>query len=139
MNEKKLRRIRNIARIWGTIIFAIVAFVAIGMAVDKISGATDPYAVEDYAPIENLPPTFILLSAIGLALAWRWEGIGGAIAVFFQLAALPVLLIYWPILEDFPRYLPAPYGLSLVTAIPGILFLVYWWRLKKGSSLASNT
>lgn len=141
-NHGKGRRfgwVRWTARIWGTLIVIIVAFILIGSISSRISGETDPYAVGETAPIENIPPLFIALSAVGLALAWRWEGIGGAIAVFFQLAALPVLLIYWPIKEDFLRYLAAPYGVSLMTAIPGILYLIYWWKTKKGTSPNSGS
>jgi len=77
---------------------------------------------------------FTLLMLIGYA--WNWvttgkEGLGGAITVVFNLAALPVLLIHWPITHDFPRYLVAPYGTWMIIAIPGILFLMCWWRSKK--------
>ena len=93
------------------------------------SSLTEPYW--DYPPIENLPPLFGLLSVLGLGIAWRWEGLGGAITVVFNLAALPVLLIHWPITRDFPRYLVAPYGTWMIVVIPGILFLMCWWRSKK--------
>jgi hypothetical protein len=135
----KLRRIRWIARIWGTVILVVVIFILIGSITEGITGQSDPYAVEDIPTIEKIPPAFIALSALGLGLAWRWEGIGGAIAVFFQLAALPLLIVHWPIMENFPNYLIAPYGVSLLTAIPGILFLIYWWRSRKDSSLTPNT
>ena len=92
------------------------------------TGTADPNAVEDYPPIENLPPLFAILSVVGLGLAWRWEGVGGAIAVVFNLAGLPVLLIHWPLAHDFPRYLMAPYGVWMMIAIPGVLFLISWWR-----------
>jgi hypothetical protein len=65
-----------------------------------------------------------------LGIAWRWEGIGGAIAVLFNLAGLPVLLIHWPIAENFPRYLVTPYGVWMVIAMPGVLFLASWWRTR---------
>jgi hypothetical protein len=53
--------------------------------------------------------------------------------VIFRLAELPVLLIHWPIAYGFPRYLVAPYGTWLVVAIPGVLFLMCWWRSKRGA------
>jgi hypothetical protein len=135
VGDRATKWIRWIARIWGTLIIAVALLVLIGYASNLVtSGAADPYAVEDYPPMENLPPLFILLSALGLGIAWRWEGIGGAMAVFFQLAALPVLFIYWPITQDFHRYLVAPYGISVMVAIPGILFLVCWWRSRRASA-----
>jgi hypothetical protein len=106
--------------------------VLIGYAWNWVTtGKADPHAIEDYPLIENLPPLFGLLSVLGLGVAWRWEGLGGAITVVFNLAALPVLLIHWPITQDFPRYLVAPYGTWMIIAIPGILFLMCWWRSKK--------
>jgi hypothetical protein len=130
--DRATKRIRWIARIWGTLIVAVTLLILIGYAWDWVTTDTaDPHAVEDYPPIENSPPLFALLSALGLGVAWRWEGLGGAIAVVFNLAGLPVLLIHWPITHDFPRYLVAPYGIWLMIAIPGILFLVCWWRSKK--------
>lgn len=130
--SRTISRIRWIARIWGVVIVALALFVLIGYAWNWVTtGRADPYAAEDYAPIENLPPLFGLLSVIGLGIAWRWEGLGGAIAVIFNLAMLAVLLIHWPITHDFPRYLVAPYGVWLAIAIPGMLFLMCWWRSKK--------
>jgi hypothetical protein len=134
VGDRATRRIRWIARIWGALIIAIALFILIGYAWSQITtGETDPYATEGYPFIENLPPLFGLLSALGLGLAWRWEGLGGAIAVIFNLAGLPVLLIHWPITQDFPRYLVAPYGIWMTIAIPGILFLVCWWRSKRSA------
>lgn len=124
--------IRWTARIWGTLIVAFTLLMLIGYAWNWVTtGKADPHAVEDYPPIENLPPLFGLLSVLGLGVAWRWEGLGGAITVVFNLAALPVLLIHWPIAHDFPRYLVAPYGTWMIIAIPGILFLMCWWRSRK--------
>jgi hypothetical protein len=74
-----------------------------------------------------------------LGVAWRWEGWGGAIAVVFSLATLPVLLIHWPIAHDFPRYLLAPYGTWLMITIPGILFLICWQRSKTSSDSHPET
>jgi hypothetical protein len=124
--------IRWIARIWGALLFGIALLMLIGYTWNWVTtGKADPHGVEDYPAIENLPPLFMLLSALGLGIAWRWEGLGGAITVVFQLATLPLLLIHWPITHDFPRYLVAPYGTWMIVAIPGILFLMCWWRSKK--------
>ena len=125
------KRIRWIARVWGTLLIAFTLLMLIGYAWNWVTtGKADPYAVEDYPPIENLPPLFAFLSVLGLGIAWRWEGLGAAINLVFNLAALPVLLIHWPITDDFPRYLIAPYGVWVIIAIPGILFLICWRRSK---------
>lgn len=130
--DRATKWIRWIARVWGTLIIAVTLLVVIGSAWNWVTtGQADPYAAEDYPAIENLAVLFILLSTLGLGLAWRWEGLGGAIAVVFSLATLAVLLIHWPIARDFSRYLVAPYGTWLIAAIPGVLFLVYWWRSRE--------
>jgi len=130
--NKTTKWIRWIARIWGALILGIALLVLIGYTWNWVTtGTADPHAVEDYPAIENLPPLLTLLSALGLGIAWRWEGLGGAITVVSQLATLPLLLIHWPITDDFPRYLVAPYGTWMIVTIPGILFLMCWWRSKK--------
>lgn len=130
--DRATKRIRWIARVWGTLIVAVTLLILVGYAWNWVTAGTpDPHAVEDYPPIENLPPLFALLSALGLGIAWRWEGLGGAITVVFNLAGLPVLLVHWPILRDFPRYLVAPYGAWMMIGIPGILYLMCWWRTKR--------
>jgi len=132
VGDRVTKRIRWIARIWGTLIIAVTLLVLIGFAWSWVTtGKADPHAAGDYPLIENLPPLFGLLSVLGLGVAWRWEGLGGTIAVIFTLAALPVLLIHWPITHDFPRYLVAPYGTWMIITIPGILFLVCWLRSKR--------
>ena len=131
--DRATKWIRWIARVWGTLIIAVTLLVVIGSAWNWVTtGQADPYAAEDYPAIENLPVLFSILSTLGLGLAWRWEGLGGTIAVVFSLATLPVLLIHWPIARDFPRYLVAPYGTWLIATIPGVLFLVCWWRSREG-------
>lgn len=124
--------VRWTARVWGGLVFAFALLIFAGYAWNWVTtGQADPHAVEDYPPIENLPPLLMFLAALGSGIAWRWEGVGGAITVASQLVALPVLLIHWPITDDFPRYLFAPYGTWMIVAIPGVLFLVCWWRSRE--------
>ena len=133
VGERATKWIRWTARIWGTLIVAFTLLFFIGYAWNLVTtGVADPHAVEDYPPIENLPPLFAFLSVRGVGLAWRWEGVGGGIAGAVCLAYLAVRLIHWPIADDFPRYLVAPYGVWMVIAIPGVLYLICWWRSRKG-------
>jgi hypothetical protein len=125
---------RWIARGWSILIIAFTLMMVIGYAWSWVTtGKADPYAVEDYPPIENLPPLFSLLSVLGLALAWRWERLGGTIAVIFSLAVLPILLIHWPITHNFPHYFVAPYGVWMIILIPGVLFSVCGYQSKKST------
>jgi hypothetical protein len=121
--------IRWVARIWGGVVLAVALLFLVGYAWNWVTtGEADPHAAEDYPPIENLPPLLMFAAALGSGIAWRWEGLGGAITVACQLVTLPILLVHWPIAGNFPRYLFAPYGTWLMVAIPGVLFLVCWWR-----------
>jgi hypothetical protein len=123
--------IRWIARIWSfpIIVYALLMFT--GYTWSWITtGVADPHAVEDYPPTEALPPIFMFLSVLGLGVAWRWERLGGTMALVFLVAVLSLLLIQMPITRDFPRS-AVPYLMSLIVAIPGVLFLVCWWRSRK--------
>ncbi len=136
--DRSTQRLRRIARIW-SVPLGIYALLALAQALWNLAtvGVVDPHAVEGYGPAESLPPFLMFLSILGLALAWRWEGWGGAIAVFFQLAAFLVLLVTRPITQDFPRTV-VPYAMSLVIGAPGVLFLVCWWRGRDGPGEASS-
>jgi len=121
---------RWIARIWSLPLMGCALLMLVGYAWSWLTASVaDPYAVEDYPPTEALPPIFMFLSIVGLGIAWRWERLGGMIVIVFQLAALPLLFIHSPLTRDFPR-LAVPYLLSMIVAIPGVLFLVCGWRSK---------
>jgi hypothetical protein len=131
--------LRWIARVWGALVCLLALLVFAGYAWNWLTtGQADPHTAANYPPIENVPPLLMFLGALGSGIAWRWEGLGGAITVVCQVACLPMLLIHWPITEGFPRYLVAPYGLWLIIAIPGVLFLLSWWQSRELSSSATG-
>jgi len=104
-----------------------------GYAVNWVTtGVADPHAIENYPPIENLIPLTLVLSVSGLGIAWRWEGLGGAINVGFYLANLAVH--HWMISRR-----PYPWVLAPIIATPGILFLVCWWRSREGTIPQSDS
>jgi fatty acid desaturase len=122
------RWIRWIARIWSIPILLYTLLFFIGYAWNMAtSGVADPHAVEDVPAIEALPPLLLFLSALGLGIAWRWERLGGVIAILLQVVLLVVLLFQTPLMRDFPRT-AIPYVLSLIIIVPGVLFLVSWQR-----------
>jgi hypothetical protein len=126
--NKATRRMRWVARIWSIpiIVYALIMFV--GYTWSWITtGVADPYAVEDVSPVEALPPILLFLSIVGLGIAWRWERLGGTIALLFLLGTVLVLLFQTPIARNFPAS-AIPYLLSLIVAIPAVLFVVCGWR-----------
>jgi len=129
--DRATKRMRRIARIWSVPIIAYSLMQLIGTVWNWVTiGTADPYAVEGYPPSEALPPILMFLSVLGLGIAWRWERLGGAITLGFELAVLSLLLMQRPITQDYHRW-AIPYSLSMVIVIPGILFLVCGWRSRR--------
>jgi len=126
MNITKI--IRWIARIWGTVIAVYALLMLIGHAWTWVTtGVADPYVVKDVSLITSLGLAFVLLGALALSIGWRWERLAGTIVVVSQLVFLTLHLIEGPITLD--RHFIVPCFISMIIAIPGILFLVCWWRL----------
>ena len=118
--ERMTRRIRWIARIWGLVIIGITVMMLTAHLV-----VPDPHAIE-FPPTEYLLLLAMCLSVAGLGVAWRWEGLGGAINVGFFLVHLG---LYWALRgRFFPLWALATFTPVL---IPGVLFLVCWWRTRK--------
>jgi hypothetical protein len=116
--------IRRIARIWSlpVILYSLVMF--LGYLWSWLTtGIADPYAVDDVPLLEALPPILMFISVIGLMIAWKWERTGGLITLGFQVITFAILLVQRPIWGELSRWL-IPYILSIIVAIPGILFLI---------------
>lgn len=129
--EKSPKWLRLVARIWSAPVILVTFFVAIGNIWSWLSNApADPYAVEKATFFETLPPALMLFSAIGLALAWRWEKFGGGLSLFFTACVFIVLLIQRG-LSGGLSYILIPYLLAFIILIPGILFTIYGLRNKK--------
>ena len=116
MTTKWLRRI---ARISSIVVIAFTLFMALAHIAEPESETID------YPPIENLLPVVMLLSVLGLAIAWRREAIGGAINVGLFLVHMG---LYWAI-RGKPFPLRAVPTLSMAV-VPGVLFLITWWRTR---------
>jgi hypothetical protein len=123
----RTRRVRLVARIWSIVIIGITLVVAVAHMV-----VPEPVA-EDYPPIENLLPVVMVLSVLGLAIAWRWEAAGGAINVGLFIMDLG---LYWIIRGKFFPLRALP--MFSVVVIPGVLFLVCWWRTKSQDTVSST-
>jgi hypothetical protein len=81
---------------------------------------------EPYPFYENIIPFTMFTAVVGLAVAWKWEGVGGAITIISVLANLGVYLLTG-------RTAVGAVMLILIPlVIPGILFLVYWSQSRQG-------
>ena len=129
-SDRTTRYMYWIARILSVPIIVYALLMFIGYTVNWITiGVPDPYAVENYPFIDNLPPIFMFLAILGLGLAWFKAKLGGIINIIFCSAVLLIFLINGSIPQDFRDVVP--YILLIIIAFPGILFLVYWWRSQK--------
>jgi hypothetical protein len=134
-SDKGTKLIRRIARILSAPIILYSLMMFTGYAWNWLTtGTADPYAVEGYPFIEAVPPILLFLGVLGLAIAWRREKLGGAINLVFLLGVIVVLLISKPITDDFFRS-AVPYLITIVVAIPGILFLVCGRRSRETPAL----
>lgn len=129
---------RWLARIWSLPITIYAAFMVIGYVWNWVTtGMADPHAVQDYPAIEAVPPILMMASAVALGSAWRWERLGGAVALLLQVAVVPFLLIQTPLTRDFPRT-AIPYVISLGIAIPSVLFLLCGRRSSAASPVVDR-
>jgi hypothetical protein len=107
--------IRWLARIIGTLSVAVVLFLMVAESVEKGRIAIDS---------DRIPMTaFMLLAFIGLIIAWKWEGLGGAMA----LGGLIAFNILAPAS-------PTKGGIYVITGLyglPALLFVFCWWQTRK--------
>lgn len=127
--DRSPRWLRLIARIWSVPLIIVATFITASNIWSYLTDAPpDPYAVENATFLEALPPILLGISILGLALAWRWERMGGIFSVVFALGTMLVLLFERSGSGDLSRDL-IPYLLTLIVIIPGILFVIYGWRV----------
>jgi len=120
MNEKSTRSLRKIARLWSGVIISLGILMFIAEIIESQTMELDPYPW-----FENLIPVTLGLAVVGLALAWKYEGIGGAAAVGFSVVNL---LLY--IATGRTRVGAVAIILTPVV-VPGILFLICWRRSRE--------
>jgi cytochrome bd-type quinol oxidase subunit 2 len=112
MDEKKkswVRVTRWVARIWslGPILFALAHILT-----------RDDNLVEPVPWMEWVTLSFAFIAVLGLALAWRWERLGGWIAVI-SLAVFTVLFLI-----TVERYFPAVLINLVGLGVPAALYLI---------------
>lgn len=113
-----LRILRWFARIVGMLLAAFVFLLAVGEGLNPAKLTLE----------ESLMMLGFLATWVGFILGWKWEGIGGVLVI----AGLA-----WHCLFEyvFRGTLFLGFWVAL-PALPGVLFLIYWWRTRP--SVPSN-
>jgi hypothetical protein len=115
--------IRWMARISGTL-FTVV-FLAFFVP-DWMQKGTMPI------PSDRMPMTLsLLLAFMGLTIAWKWEGTGGAVALA-GVILYGILGLQTDVKPGATILLTATYGL------PAVLFLIYWWQARRPFIVSKN-
>ena len=117
---KITRSIRGVAKVWSILVFIL----ALILVVETRNSPATSNLVN--APLDILIPIFLLISLIGLGIAFRWEGWGVLINLGFYLAVVP---IYWLLHQEW-IHISIMVGLSPVI-LPGVLFAVAWLITKR--------
>ena len=115
-------RIRGVARVWSVLVFLLALILVIGTRFT-------PMATPANAPLDILIPFSLLISMIGLVIAWRWEGWGSLINISFYLAIVPL----YGMLHQEWLHLSILVALSPVI-LPGVLFSIAWFLDRKEKS-----
>jgi len=123
--SKSVLVLRWVARIFGTIVVLFTLSLFIGEFIRK-------GYINVGHPGHYVMFAFLGLAQVGILMAWRWEGIGGFLAVFGVIASI-LLNIFW---VQGPRMVGSIIG-SLFWLIPSFLFIYCWWKTR-GESTITN-
>jgi len=121
VNPHIMTIIRWIARVWSILIFVVALLIIV---------VPDPNVVQPVPLTDWIELSFYGVAILGLLLAWRWEGLGGAIAIAGVAGhdvAFRIIRGYW-----FLALVPSAL-LEFLFVLPGILFLACW-ALSRGRS-----
>jgi len=121
--DKRTIVLRRIARIWSIVIIAIGLLIFAGLLIESLMA--DTATTPDYPWWENLMPMMMFLAIVGLAIAWRWEGLG-AVITFVGLLANLVLYIVTGRSEVL-----IVLAIMIPVLIPAVLFLICWFRYRR--------
>ena len=113
-NQRKTANIiRWIARIWGTSILAFVLFFLFAYI----------FETEESGGISGIKESIVailgIIAIIGLAIALKWEGLGGLLTI---VGLIGFFILRFDLISN-------PYIIAGI-APPGILYLVYWYLTK---------
>lgn len=120
-------RIRSVARVWSILVFILALLLVIG------TRNTSRPSELLHGPFDFLIPLSLLISLLGLAIAWRWEGWGVLINLSFYLMVEPL----YRLLHGQWIHFSIMVGLSPVI-LPGVLLAVAWFLDRKGKNKYST-
>jgi len=132
-NSKKITpstSLRLTARITGTIWILFFLFVIVVGYLEDIQ--IKPGHVSQPNDILVIPIVSCLLIALtGLFIAWWRPGIGGVISL------LGFIMV--EVLSIFSPKFTLPFPIVAISLLPSIMYLVYWWKVRKSSSENSKS
>ena len=105
--------IRWIARIWGTSILVFVLFFLFA----DIFGSEESGGIRDVK--EAISAISGIIAIIGLAIALKWEGLGGLLTI---IGLTGLFIVRFDLISN-------PYFIGGL-APPGVLYLIYWYLTK---------
>ena len=108
--------IRWIARIWSILLFALAVLVIT---------IPDPYIVQPVPLSDQIVMGLLGVAVLGSLIAWRWEGLGGAIAIA-SVAAHDVGTRISRGWGGWSQALTPASPFVFLFGVPGVLFLVCW-------------
>ena len=107
--------VRRIARIWSFLCFGFFVFII-------IMEILIPHGGEGWRPRDIALAAFIPVGVfLGMALAWRREGLGGTI---ITLSVIGFYLAMFILGGDLPQL--GVFAMLIPLIIPGVLFLISW-------------
>ena len=125
MNKNKPYNVlRWTARIYGTLVVALLLYLTSIEYIEELNGGASPLA--SFLPLINeiMKYPHILLpwviTGVGLILALWKEGLGGGISLISTISSMVIFLF----LRQSNIIIPAT-----IVSIPSILYLIYWWKM----------
>jgi len=118
--DKITHNLRGVARVWTILVWILALILILGTLFRP------PKSEQAYTPIDNLVPLLLIVSLIGLLVAWRWEGWGTLINICAYLA---IVLVYGLIHQKWIH--PSVMVAFSPVILPGVFYAAAWWRERK--------
>ncbi len=120
-----------IARIWGGLILAFILFMVLAHIIGSVTGE-EPKS-EGFKNIwEVIAFSCFFVIVLGLALAYKWEGLGGLVAILGLLIMFTALQISAPHMKmSLLDFIKKASVFIFFIFPPSLLYVLYWYIKKK--------